>query len=297
MKRHHLALRCRTSMAQELPVTLEERIAAFHKHIKRVKELYNFKVVGNMDETPLFFDVVPNRVIASKGAKSVIVRTTGSEKRHLTVTLCVTTEGEVLPGLVIFKGKRPLKIREDGVFVRVQKKAWMDEDLMLEWIDLVWEPATERLRALLILDTFSAHFTGPVKKKLKEINTIPVLIPGGCTSKIQPLDVCLNKPFKSHVRKCWSQYVINESSSLATHQKIKPPTKELVTSWVAYGMKKLQEKPDMISRSFDACGITTNGIVGYRPAELIEGQLCSDSEDDLDNPFLDDEQSNSDMEL
>ena len=53
----------------------------------------------------------------------------------------------------------------------------------------------------------------------------------------------------------------------------------------------------MISRSFDACGITTNGIVGYRPAELIEGQLCSDSEDDLDNPFLDDEQTDSDMEL
>ena len=57
MKLHNLALRCRTSMAQELPATLEERIAAFHKHIKRVKELYNVKVIGNMDETPLFFDV------------------------------------------------------------------------------------------------------------------------------------------------------------------------------------------------------------------------------------------------
>ena len=116
------------------------------------------------------------------------------------------------------------------MFVRVQEKAWMDEDLMLEWIDLVWEPATEYQRALLILDTFSAHFTEPVKKKLKEINTIPVLIHGGCMSKIQPLDVCLNKPFKSHVRRCWSKYVIDESSSLATHQKIKPPTKDLVTS-------------------------------------------------------------------
>lgn len=75
-----------------------------------------------MDETSFFFDVVPNRVIAGKGAKSIVVHTTGSEKRHLTATLSVTTEGEVWPSLVIFKGKRPLNIREDGVFVRVQEK-------------------------------------------------------------------------------------------------------------------------------------------------------------------------------
>ena len=54
----------------------------------------------------------------------------------------------------------------------------------------------------------------------------------------------------------------------------------------------------MIALSFDACGITTTGIVGCRPVELLEGQLCSDSEDDLDNPFLDDEPTMcTDMEL
>lgn len=52
-------------MAQKLPVTLDERIAAFYKHIKRDKELYNFRVLGNMDETPPFFNVVPNQVIAT----------------------------------------------------------------------------------------------------------------------------------------------------------------------------------------------------------------------------------------
>ena len=73
----------------------------------------------------------------------------------------------------------------------------MDEEMMLEWIDLVWEPATEGQRAMLVLDSFSAHITPAVKQKLKSINTVPLVIPGGCTSKIQPLDVSLNKPFKS----------------------------------------------------------------------------------------------------
>ncbi len=54
MQRHLLVLRARTSMAQELPATLEEHIQAFHRQIKRLAEINKFKVVGNMDETPLY---------------------------------------------------------------------------------------------------------------------------------------------------------------------------------------------------------------------------------------------------
>ena len=54
-----------------------------------------------------------------------------------------------------------------GVFIRAQEKACMDETMMLEWTDLVWEPATEGRRALLILDSFLAHIT-VTKQKLKE---------------------------------------------------------------------------------------------------------------------------------
>ena len=92
------------------------------------------------------------------------MHTTGSEKRHLTVTLCVTLEGNVLPALAVFKGKRSLDIRTQDAFVRTQEKAWMDEDMMLEWIDLVWEPATEGKCAVLVLDSFSAYITNDVKK-------------------------------------------------------------------------------------------------------------------------------------
>lgn len=103
MHRHSLVLRARTSMAQELPATLEERIQAFHRQIKRLAEINKFEVVGNMDETPLYFDVVPGRVLDKKGKKSVVVRTTGNAKRHLTVVLTVLAHGEVLPALAILR--------------------------------------------------------------------------------------------------------------------------------------------------------------------------------------------------
>ena len=191
MQRHSLVLRVKTSMAQELPATLEERIQAFHRQIKRLAEINKFEVVGNMDETSLYFDVVPGRVLDKKGKKSVIVCTTGNVKRHLTVVLTVLAYGEVLPALAIFKGKKQPKFSEVGVFIRAQVKAWMDEEMMLEWIDIVWEPATEGRRAMLVFDSFSAHVTPAVKQKLKDINTVPVVIPGACTSKVQPLDVSL----------------------------------------------------------------------------------------------------------
>ena len=286
-RRHSLALRIKTSLAQELPATLEERISAFHTQLQRLKEINRFEVIGNMDETPLYFDVVPSRILDRRGKKSIIVRTTGSEKRHLTVVMCVTHDGDVLPALTIFKGKRPLQIRADGVYIRTQEKAWMDEPMMLQWIDLVWEPATERKRALLILDSFSAHVTNSVKKRLKEINTVPLVIPGGCTSKIQPLDVSLNKPFKAFVRTHWSEYIIGQSESVVSTQKLKPPQKADVADWISDALRQLQEKPDMISRSFAACGITGGSQV--RPHSLLEGQEYPDSEDEADNPYLDEE--------
>ena len=219
MQRHSLVLRARTSMAQELPAMLEERIQAFHHQIKRVAEINKFEIVGSIDETPLFFDVVPGRVLDKKGKRSVVVRTTGNQKRHLTVVLTVLADGVVLPALAIFKGKKQPKFHEVGVFIRAQEKAWMDEPMMLEWIDIVWEPATEGRRALLILDSFSAHITPAIKERLKEINTVPVVIPGGCTSKVQPLDVSLNKPFKSYVHHYWSDYILEQPANI---QKLKP---------------------------------------------------------------------------
>ena len=45
-----------------------------------------------MDKTPVFFDMEPEKSLMQKGQKSVIIRTSGSEKRHVTVVLTVAAD-------------------------------------------------------------------------------------------------------------------------------------------------------------------------------------------------------------
>ena len=41
---------------------------------------YNFSLVGNMDETPAYFDMAPSKCIAKKGERECAVRFSGSKK-------------------------------------------------------------------------------------------------------------------------------------------------------------------------------------------------------------------------
>ena len=100
-----------------------------------------------------------------------------------------------------------------GVVCTVQAKAWMDQERMIEWINKVWLPYVGKNRALLCLDTFSAHLTETVRDKFAKIGTKLLVIPGGCTSVLQPLDVSLNKPFKSYIRQQWCERMVSEAET------------------------------------------------------------------------------------
>ena len=93
-----------------------------------------------------------------------------------------------------------------------RRHGWMHvcvEDIWLHhsnvWETWLWE---------LVADVwcfFSAQGkwnTGKAHRKKRHF----LMIPPGCTSKCQPMDVCLDKPFKTILRKCWVEYVSEISS-------------------------------------------------------------------------------------
>ena len=72
-------------MSQKLPSQLESVLTKFYADAVKFMRIgkYPLSLVGNMDETPAFFDMVPSKFIAPKGNKECVVRTLGGKKNIL----------------------------------------------------------------------------------------------------------------------------------------------------------------------------------------------------------------------
>ena len=73
MRRNDLVIRAKTSVAQKLPAALEQKMTAFLQAVREARVGYDYpkNLIGNMDETPMYFDMSGNTTIANKGTKTI----------------------------------------------------------------------------------------------------------------------------------------------------------------------------------------------------------------------------------
>ena len=223
------------------------------------------------------------------------IRTTGNEKNRLTVVLACVGDGSKLKPLVILKRKTMPKIQnKHGVVVAVQEKGWMDSEIMQIWIEKVWRcriGGLSRRRSLLVLDAFETHKTEQVKRLLKSENTDLAIIPCGLTSVLQPLDVCLNKPFKDRVGQRWMAWMAVGIHELTATGRSKKPSEELMCQWIGEAWHDIPR--EMVARSFLKCGIT-NALDGLEDDCVFDSS--SDDESILEDEVLVDKLFASDSE-
>jgi hypothetical protein len=104
------------------------------------------RFILNMDQTPIFFSMTSKTTLEPVGSKTVNVRTSKNASMRVTVAVTVTASGDMLAPLFVFKGapggriERELASYSDGAVYSVQKKAWMDESIMIQWIEQVLLP-------------------------------------------------------------------------------------------------------------------------------------------------------------
>ena len=158
----------------------------------------------------------------------------------------------------------------------------MDEERMLEWINKVWLPYVQGKPALLCLDTFTGHLTERVKAAFDECGTKLLVIPGGCTSILQPLDISINKPFKTYIRQSWCQYMIEESDKGVS--KVQPPPKESLINWILRAQEIIESRDSIIKKSFLVAGIANT--MGSSEENLIrDDSTYKEIQDIIDNVF------------
>ena len=284
-KRYNISLRRPTHKAQVIPSSKSELIQSFHRDIRakaatgnQLGPLGRFRLscIANVDQTPLPFTFTNGPTYESKGAKTVWVQggSSGLDKRQCTVQLTLFADGvpRVKP-LVIFRGtgKRITfteKLRYDRrVGVRFQENAWCDEPTMIYWVKRHWKPHVQG-PTLLCLDQHKAQKTPSIESLLAvDCNTTTALIPPGCTSLVQPLDVVFNAPFKrmvddlatAHMQEHLDDYVHGNFS--ARDRRV------LLTKWIGEAWEKTCANDDMVVRAFKKCGISV-AINGSEDEEI-----------------------------
>ena len=106
-----------------------------------------------------------------------------------------------------------------------------------------------------------------VKADLQRRKIDVAVIPGGLTPVLQPLDKCLNKPFKDNMRRKYLNWMMTGPFEYTPAGKKKAPSKNLVLRWVKQSWEEIPE--EMVRRSFKTCGIS-NALDGSRIPYLGE---------------------------
>lgn len=248
MKRKKLSVRARTTVGQELPENWEQKVEDFLNYVKEIIKEKNFspKEIINMDEVPLCFDCPPNYTVDSRGKESISITTTGHEKSAFTVVLSCAADGTKFPPMIIFKRITiPKENFPKGVEVRAVEKGWMNEDMMISWINTVYRKRKGTFfnpAALLIMDSMRAHRIEKVKRECKSSKAELAIIPGGLTKILQPLDVGVNKSFKSKVRNLWERWMEEGQHSYTKSGKMRRASYADVCEWVKEAWDEVSEK-------------------------------------------------------
>lgn len=254
MKRKKLSVRARTTVGQELPENWEEKAKDFLTYTKKIirEKKLSPKEIINMDEVPLCFDCPPNYTVDSRGKESISITTTGHEKAAFTVVLSCAADGSKLTPMVIFKRKTiPKEIFPKGVEIRAVEKGWMNEDMMISWINNVYRKRKSAFfnpSALLIMDSMRAHINDKVKSVCKSAKAELAIIPGGLTKILQPLDVGVNKSFKSKVRNLWEKWMAEGHHSYTKSGKMRRASYAKICEWIKEAWDEISE--NTIKNSF-----------------------------------------------
>ena len=272
MNRNDLTIRQRTKIAQKLPRDLEAKVDSFLQYVIKLRKQHNYELgqIGNMDETPMTFDIPSNKTVNTVGEKSVMIKTTGHERTHFTAVLSCLADGTKLRPVVIFKRKTLPKTAKfpSGIIVKAHPKGWMDTDGTRDWLKKVWRPgALLGKRVMLVWDMFRAHITDEVKGEVARMKTDMCVIPGGLTSVLQPLDVCINKPFKDSMRQLWTDWMASDEVKTTKGGNLMKPDIEVVCAWVKNAWDDIPA--DMVKQAFLKCGIS-NSMDGSQDDAVYE---------------------------
>ena len=165
-----------------------------------------------------------------------------------------------------------------GIIVWFQTNGWMDTSLMQRYVDYLNDirvkNRTRENSAMLVYDSFRGHLEDSIKEKFRENGVYLAVIPGGLTSKCQPLDVSINKPFKDNLRKEWHSWMAGGGAGETVSGNLRRASLSDVCLWVKRSWEGIST--DIIVKSFKTCNISND----LDSADISDDDDINDDHDD-----------------
>ena len=200
----------------------------------------------------------------------------------------MTADGGKLPPMVIFKRETiPKEKFSKGIIVKANEKGWINQEIMQIWFNEVWKKRKNVFfepKSLLIYDSANAHLTPKVKKLVNSYSHLAV-IPGRLTKKLQPLDISVNKSFKSKIRYQWEQWMMNGYHSFTKSGNMKRASYSEICNWI---MKSWEEiSPNCIKNGFKKAMIEEyDDLQNSDSSDISNDEEVEDITDGIPNSFV-----------
>nr|CAD7442823.1 unnamed protein product [Timema bartmani] len=197
-KRHPKLLRHRPTLETELPSDLLHKVELFRFTVQKLirEKAISLAAVGNMDELHLNFTIsLPGS--GTNWKRHLLLRRPDMDNCHATVVLACLADGNMLPPMLILKENSDVSpdLESFEVSLAYQKNAQMDLTTMKTWLERIWFKQVLS-PSLLITDCYEPHCVPNITDMFRTRGCHCAVIPGGCTSRLQPLDITVKREFQ-----------------------------------------------------------------------------------------------------
>ncbi|XP_067878807.1 uncharacterized protein pogzb [Heterodontus francisci] len=246
--RHNLIAYAKITVARKLPREMEENIQSFVEFAQRQITGRDFphRMIANMDEIPIFLD--PESLQQPEGALGGL-GVTGTGQPQFVIIFTILADGNLLPTMVFSRGGLPswLKVPA-GILLEVKETGHSQAEVLKLWLAKVWQKhvAVPYSKSMLVLDSFRQHMSDDFIDYLSRCSSLPLVIPGGCTSRIQPLDMCISQTFRNFLQKRWAEYV----REAKCYRDVYGDVLQSLLNWVAEAIEFIGANADIVQQSF-----------------------------------------------
>lgn len=179
-------------------VSKEQTSAYLETILPNLLERYSPDDIYNVDETGLFYRLLPDRTYALKGETCHGGK---NSKERISLLLGSNMTGtDKLKPLVIGRAAKPrcfkgVQVESLPVYYKANAKAWMTSEIFNQWLSS-WNRKLQNHKVLLFIDNCPAH------NLVGQYSNIEVhFLPPNTTSVIQPMDQGIIKSFKAQYRR------------------------------------------------------------------------------------------------